>query len=172
MTTTININDLPTALQGTLVAEENRLDFWPAMHHGSIFEAMNLEGMIFDVAEKQSSDYTGGLWEFVVLDADKKIYYIYPDQTNDLTVQGIMNYSKANMSPRFFGLMTTMLCLAWRGDQTGDERYYAAYRNLHGYARTVLEEIYLPYDDVAESEWPEEVAQAANLLGTMHSFLD
>ena len=170
--TTINLNAVPEVLKGKIVADEDRMDFWPTMHHGSIFEAMNLEGMIFDIASRQSKDYQSGYWEFVVLDAEKKIYYIYPTEDKDLEVNGLMNYSKTTMSPEFFGLLTTMLCLAWRAEKTGDEKYNAAYRNLHGFTRSALEEIYLPFDDMPESEWTPEAATAAHLLGVMHVFLD
>ena len=171
---TIDITAMPEVLKGKIVAEEDRLDFWPTMFHSHIVEAMEFQNSIFDMAERQSNDYKDGCgyWEYVILDAEQKIYYIYPDERKNLTVNGLMNYSTSIMNPELFGLLTTMLCFAWTGDLTGDPRYHEAYRKLHGYTKQKLIDIYLPYDDVAESEWPEEVAQAANTLSIMQRFLD
>ena len=169
---TIDVTAMPEVLKGKIVAEEDRLDFWPTMFHSHIMEAMEFERIIFTTAERQTSDYQSGYWEFVILDAEQKIYYIYPLENKNLTVNGFMNGSTSVMSPELFGLLTTMICLAWLGDADGNKGYHEAYRKLYAFTQKKLHEVYLPYDDVAESEWPEEVAQAANTLSIMHQFLD
>ena len=172
MDTATEINGLPEVLKGDVLEGENKTNFWAKMHHGHFFEAMQFEAFVFGNATKMCSDYNGGMWEFVVLDDDKKIYYIYPKSSQPIKAEGILNHANEELDPRVFGIIVTLLSLAWRGEMTGDERYFTAFHNLRGFVDDSLEGILSETEGVKKEDLSGEAKKAWAVSHSIWAFLD
>ena len=172
MDTVNNTKELPEVLIGNVLEGDDKLEFWPTMHHGHLFEALQFEAFIAMNARKMCSSYNGGMWEFVVLDATKKIYYIYPRMDGLIKAEGILNHAIDELDPRVFGIIVTLLSLAWRGDITGDERYYSAFHALREFVEDKIEPIINEHEGMAKEDMPIEAQKAWATSSAIYRFLD
>ncbi|WP_339343486.1 antirestriction protein [uncultured Psychrobacter sp.] len=172
METKVNLSEVAESIKGEVVANDQMMNFWSDMLDGDSLAGARLERFIFTNARRMCTDFNGGQWKYVVLDKDAKIFYLYPNTGKQMQAEGVLNHASESLTPELFGLITTMLSLAWHGDITGDEKYYSLFHKLREFTDNKLEAIMEPYEDMDQSKWTEEARLALDTSTAIYCFLD
>lgn len=125
-------------ITATLVAEENRLEFYPAIFGSSYL--MRGEALVFGFLRSFCAEYTGGYWHFYTLSNGG--YYMAPDIDNNVYIEVVGNYFSDVMSSDAAGILATLFtlcCLAEKaqGSTEGEaliDRYHLLLNFVRGHA--------------------------------------
>lgn len=172
MDTKENLSEVAESIKGEVVADDQIKSFWSDMLDGDSVAGARLQRFIFTNARRMCDDFNGGQWKYVILDKDAKIFYLYPDTGKQMQAEGVLNHASESLNPELFGLITTMLSLAWHGDVTEDQKYYSLFHKLREFVDNKLEAVIEPYEDMNKSEWSEEALLALATSMAIYSFLD
>ncbi|MGP5057567.1 antirestriction protein [Psychrobacter celer] len=173
METKVNLSEVAESIKGEVVANDQMMNFWSDMLDGDNLAGARLERFIFTNARRMCADFNGGQWKYVVLDKEAKIFYLYPNTGKQMQAEGILNYASESLNPELFGLITTMLSLAWHGDITGEQKYYSLlFHKLREFVENKLEAVIEPYEDTPKSEWSEAALLALETSMAIYNFLD
>ncbi|WP_434583648.1 antirestriction protein [Klebsiella sp. R390] len=125
----------PNHITTTLVADENRSDFWP-QNFGSIPQWITLEPHIFAWMDRLCTDYSGGIWRFYTLSNGGAFMAPETDDDNDekWMLFNSMNGNGAEMSANAAGVAVCLIAYSHHACRT---EYYAMsehYYRLRDYA--------------------------------------
>ena len=119
---------MSTLITSKLVALDDRPNFLPK-HVGSQF--LRYEFLTYDIMEKASADYGGGLWEFVELSNGG--FYMSPDTERQFHIVWEDNYFDGVMSADAAGIGVSLMAQSWLSFD-GNERLAEKFHHLRDYA--------------------------------------
>lgn len=147
MTNMINLNDalpLPPqsastgsapALTATLVADEQRVGFWP-QHFGSIPQWLTLEPRIFAWMDRFCTDYSGGIWQFYTLSNGGA--FMAPEANEDTDEQWLLfntlNGNGGEFSSEAAGIAVCLMTYSHHAMRTECDAMTEHYYRLRDYA--------------------------------------
>lgn len=147
MTDIININDnfllqpqpvannTPPALIATLVADEQRLSFWP-QHFGSIPQWLTLEPTVFAWMDRFCADYIGGIWNFYTLSNGGA--FMAPEANEDTdekwSLFNTLNGNGSDMSAEAAGIAVCLMAYSHHAMRTECDAMTEHYYRLRDYA--------------------------------------
>jgi hypothetical protein len=119
-------------IESKMVPDESRMRFLPR-YFGSQFNYG--ETMIYQWADRLSSDYNGGSWNFFELTNGG--FYVAPAHVDRvMRVQWHLNGFDDVMSADAFGVVVTLFALCQLAEKTGDDQPIDLYYALRAYAMT------------------------------------
>jgi hypothetical protein len=109
-----NFNEEQTPVTRQLVAEDQRLAVTASLF-GPHFP-LQIEPVVYGIAEQMAEDYCGGYWKFYKLGNDG--FYMAPDEEGTFEIK-CQNYYSGTLSPDAFGVVCCMYAfshLSFQGD--------------------------------------------------------
>lgn len=124
----------PNRITATLVADENRIDFWP-QYFGVIPKWITLEPYIFAWMDRLCTDYSGGIWVFYTLNNGGA--FIAPeDEYNEQrwSLFNDMNGNGAELSSEAAGIAVCLMTYSHHACRTECAAMTEQYYRLRDYA--------------------------------------
>lgn len=129
--------DEQAPIQGTLVAEDERMDFLPAFFGKRLM--MRGEALVYAWMGSLCDDYIGGMWDFFKLSNGG--FYMAPQIQERLKIQVVGNWFDGEVSADAAGIIATLFALGQICAESDDEgegeaakRFYQLHRRLLAYA--------------------------------------
>ncbi len=108
-----------------LVADDERMDFLPKLFPGCFIRA---EAIVYGVTRKWFPAYTGGLWDFYLIDGEPG--FMAPHGEGALTALIVGNQFEGTLSYQAVGVVVTLVALAASLEQTPSETLHGHYERL------------------------------------------
>lgn len=123
----------PGAITATVVADEQRICFWP-QHFGAIPQWAMLEPRIFAWLDRLCSDYSGGIWQFYTLSNGGAFMAPEDDDGEKWALFNSMNGNGAELSAQAAGIAACLLEFSHRACRTECDAMTEHYYRLRDYA--------------------------------------
>lgn len=133
----------PASITITLVADKQRLRFWP-QHFGAIPQWILLEPRIFAWLDRLCTDYSGGIWQFYTLSNGGAFMAPEDDDGEKWTLFNSMNGNGAELSAQAAGIAACLMTYSHHACRTEcdamTEHYYRLrdYALAHGESRAIM----------------------------------
>ena len=125
----------PAPLIATVVADEQRIHFWP-QHFGTIPQWIMLEPRIFAWMDRFCDSYHGGIWRFYTLSNGGA--FMVPEASSDndenWALFNPMNGNRAEMSAEAAGIAVCLIEYSHHACRTGCDAMTEQYYCLRDYA--------------------------------------
>lgn len=123
----------PNRITTTLVADENRVAFWP-QHFGGIPQWMMLEPRIFAWMDRLCADYNGGVWLFYTLSNGGAFMAPEPDSDEKWTLFNCMNGNRTELSAEAAGIAACLMEYSHHAMRTECDAMTEHYYRLRDFA--------------------------------------
>jgi hypothetical protein len=123
----------PASITISLVADEQRLRFWP-QHFGAIPQWVLLEPRIFAWLDRLCTDYSGGIWQFYTLSNGGAFMAPEDDDGEKWTLFNSMNGNGAELSAQAAGIAACLMTYSHHACRTECDAMTEHYYRLRDYA--------------------------------------
>jgi len=130
---TLVADNSPVAITATVVADEQRIFFWP-QHFGSIPQWVLLEPRIFAWLDRLCTDYIGGIWQFYTLGNGGAFMSPESEGGEKWTLFNSMNGNCAELSAQAAGIAACLLGYSHHACRTECDAMTGHYYRLRNYA--------------------------------------
>lgn len=93
----------------SIVKDEKMPDFLPAKFKGNVMWGIGFENIIYSLARKMDSNYTGGSWKFCDCKSNDA-FFIYPNSSESFDVGGF--YCNFKVDARVFGVIVNIMAFS------------------------------------------------------------
>lgn len=181
---------IPDCLNGTQVTDSERSGFWQAMTKGAtsadmaldngFMKGMMLETDIMLTARSQATNHGAGKWQYVILDEEKQLFFMYPD-ANHLYVPAnnlrlaTYDYHIEAFDPKSYGFYVTLLAMQKHAASTNDEHWKNISEQMRKFVDDALSvEIAAKWSDarVEDDECPRGAVLCFEAYGLVQQLLD
>lgn len=123
---------IATGVTAILVADEQRLDFWP-QHFGCIPQWILLEPRIFGWMDRFCKDYSGGIWNFHTLSNEGAFMAPEAEDYDKWHLFNSMNGNGAEMSAEAAGIAVCLIEYSHHACRTECDAMTEHYYRLRDY---------------------------------------
>lgn len=128
----------PGAITATIVADEQRILFWP-QHFSAIPQWVMLEPRIYVWLDRLCSDYSGGIWQFYTLSNGGAFMAPEDDDDEKWRLFNCMNGNGAELSAQATGIAACLLEYSHHACRTECDAMTEHYYRLRDYALAHVE---------------------------------
>lgn len=132
------VDNNPGAITATVVADEQRIFFWPKQF-GAIPQWVMLEPRIFAWLDRMCSDYSGGIWQFYTLSNGGAFMAPEDDDGEKWALFNSMNGNSAELSAQAAGIAACLLEYSHHACRTECDAMTEHYYRLRDYALAHVE---------------------------------
>ena len=109
-------------MEYTLVNNNQREKFLPALFNGNALAGVKFEHAIYNVMDRTTDEYNGGMWEFAVTSTNAMMMFL--DSDKKVTVTRLAGYCDVTMTLKALSMAVFSFVLnqmIWKAHEDGNE---------------------------------------------------